>query len=170
MLLALAAGALIFGYRELWSLVRTGKLPPVDERVRENIGKSVRNGFVFFSLALVFTMLLFTINKSLAPDMVQVLGGLLLSGGAAYLISYVYYDRAGPGLDERRMRLMKTFLMVAGISLGAFIISAFLHNILSGVLGVEEPVFFIIAVILAPLAFVTGIIGSLVIFIRGLVG
>ena len=65
--------------------------------------------------------------------------------------------------------MLKTFLLVAGISLGAFIISVFLHNALSGLFGVEEPVFFIIAVIISPLAFAVGLIGSLVFFVKGLI-
>ena len=34
--IALVVGTLIIGHRELWSLIRRRKLPPVDERVREN--------------------------------------------------------------------------------------------------------------------------------------
>lgn len=43
---ALIVGTLIIGYREIWSLIRRRKLPPIDERVKENTGKSVRNGFI----------------------------------------------------------------------------------------------------------------------------
>jgi len=64
--------------------------------------------------------------------------------------------------------MLKIFLMVAGISLGAFIISVFLHNALSALFDIEEPVFFTIAVFISPLAFVVGLIGSLVIFIKSL--
>jgi len=63
---------------------------------------------------------------------------------------------------------MKTFLLVAGISLGAFIISVFLHNAISGLFDIEEPVFFFIAVFVAPLGFAVGLIGSLVMFLKGL--
>ncbi len=76
--------------------------------------------------------------------------------------------------------MLKTFLLVAGISLGAFIISVFLHNAIYGLfihffgtdfwdrvgLG-DEPVFFFIAII-SVLSFVVGLIGSLVMFIKGL--
>jgi len=64
--------------------------------------------------------------------------------------------------------MMKVFLIVAGISLAVFILSAFLHNAISGLFDIEEPVFFFIAVFIAPLAFAVGLVGSLVIFIRGL--
>jgi len=49
--IALIAGTLIIGHRGLWSLIKREKLPAIDERVRENVGKSVRNGFIFFAIA-----------------------------------------------------------------------------------------------------------------------
>lgn len=39
---------------------------------------------------------------------------------------------------------------------------------MSALFGIEEPVFFFIAVIIAPLAFAVGLIGSLLVFIMGL--
>jgi len=168
--IALIAGVLIIGHRELWSLIRTKKLPPVDERVRESSNKAVRNGFVFFTIATAFLMLFFTVNQTANPDMVHVLGGLFLSAGVVYLLSYFFYDRAEPKLDERGLKMLKTFLLVAGISLGAFIISVFLHNALSGLFEIEEPVFFVIAIFIALPALAVGIIGSLVVFVKGLIG
>jgi len=165
---ALIAGTLIMGHREFWSLVRTRKMPPIDERVRENSGKSIRNGFIFFAIATAFLMLVFSINRTWSPDNLHLLGGLFVSAGVVYALSYLFYDRAEPKLGERGATMIKTFLLVAGIALAVFIISAFLHNIISGPLGVEEPVFFIISTIIAPLAFAVGLIGSLVIFIKAL--
>jgi len=166
---ALVAGLLVIGHRELWSLLKYRKLPPVDERVRQSSGRAVRNGFVFFAVATAFLMLAFTVNKTANPDIVNVLGGLFFSAGVVYILSYFYYDRAEPNLGERGLKMIKTFLLLAGISLGAFIISAFLHNIISGLLGGEEPVFFVIAVIISPLALTVGLIGALVIFVKGLI-
>lgn len=168
--IALVVGTLIMRHRELWSLIRRRKLPPLDERVRENIGRATRNGFIFFAIATAVLMLPFSVMLTGGPDTVGVLAGLFLSAGLVYLLSYLFYDRAEPKMSEVRLRQLKTFLMVAGISLGTFIISVFLHNALSGLLGVEEPVFFIIAVFIAPLALAVGIIGSLVLFIVGLAG
>ena len=178
--IALVVGTLLIGHRELWSLLRRRKLPPIDERVRENTSKSVRNGFIFFAVATAFLMLPFSVRLVEAPDTVHVLGGLFISAGAVYLLSYLFYDRVGPGLSERGLKMLKTFLLVAGISLGAFIISVFLHNAIYGLfihffgtdfwdrvgLG-DEPVFFFIAIISA-FSFAVGLIGSLVIFIKGL--
>ena len=178
--IALITGALIIGHRELWSLIRRKRLPPIDERVRENISKAIRNGFIFFALATAFLMLPFSVRLIETPDTVHVLGGLFLSGGMVYLVSYLFYDRAEPGLGEKGLKMLKIFLMVAGISLGAFIISVFLHNAIYGLfivwfgedfwdrIGVgDEPVFFFIA-LLSIVALAVGIIGSLVMFIKGL--
>jgi hypothetical protein len=166
--IALIAGTLIMGYREFWSLIRRRKLPPVDERVRANVSKSIRNGFIFFAVASAFLMLLFSVNLDLKPSMLHVLGGLFLSVGAVYMLSYLFYNQAEPKLNKRGLKMLKTFLLIAGISLGAFIISFVLHNALSALFGIEEPVFFTIAVFVAPAAFAVGIIGSLVVFLKGL--
>jgi uncharacterized membrane protein len=167
--ISLVVGLLVIGHREIWSLLKTRKLPPVDERVRQSSGRALRNSFIFFAIATAFLMLAFTVNQTANPDVVNVLGGLFLSAGVVYILSYFYYDRAEPKLGERGLKMMKNFLLLAGISLGTFIISVFLHNFISGLLGVEEPVFFIIAVIISPLALAVGLIGSLVLFIKGLV-
>ena len=177
---ALIVGTLIMGHRELWSLIRRRKLPPIDERVRENVNKSIRNGFLFLVTALAFLMLPFSVRLIEAPDTVHVLGGLFVSAGMVYLLSYFFFDRVEPRLGERGLRRLRIFLLVAGISLGAFIISVFLHNAIYGLfihffgadfwdrVGVgDEPVFFIIA-LLSVVAFAVGIIGSLVMFFKGL--
>ncbi|NIX01006.1 MAG: hypothetical protein GWN13_22755, partial [Phycisphaerae bacterium] len=56
---ALLVGTLLISYREIWSLIRRKKLPPIDERVRENTSKSIRNGFIFLVITLAFLMLPF---------------------------------------------------------------------------------------------------------------
>ena len=168
--IAVAVGALIIGHREVWHLIKRKKLPPIDERVRENIARSTRNGFIFFAVASASMMLFFTINLTyvVSHDPVHIMSGIFLAGGLVYLLSYIFYDRAEPKLDERELTRLRTFLQVAGIAAGAFIISFILHNAISAVLGLEEPVFFIIAVILSPGAMAVGLIGSLIIFIKGL--
>ncbi|MFC2032331.1 hypothetical protein ACFLUS_03060 [Chloroflexota bacterium] len=72
--------------------------------------------------------------------------------------------------------MLRIFLLVAGISLAASIISIFLHNAIYGLVYVkilnrpdlDEPVFFVITLFMSLVAFPVGIIGSLVIFIKGL--
>lgn len=173
---AFVVGLLLMGYRELWSLVRRRKMPPIDERVRENTGKSVRNGFIFFVVATAFLMLPFSVRLVEKPDTVQVLGALFIAAGAVHLLSYLYYDRVEPRLTEKRLKLFKTFMLIAGISLGAAIISIFLHNAIYALImhfwdaDFEEPVFFIISVFICPLGFAVGIIGSMVIYFKALFG
>jgi hypothetical protein len=178
---ALVAGALIFGHRELWSLITKRKLPPFDERVKTNIDKSVRNGFIFFILMLALMMLPFSNAITKGPGIPYVLGGLLLSGGLVYLFSYLYYDRVEPRLNEKWSKLLRIFLIIAVISVAAGIISIFLHNAIYALLTLwfgeefwvrvnipDEPVFFVIAVIIAPLGFIVGFLGSIVVYIKGL--
>jgi hypothetical protein len=43
-----------------------------------------------------------------------------------------------------------------------------LHNVISSVFDIEEAVFFCIAVFVAPAGFAVGLVGSLVIFLKGL--
>lgn len=167
---ALVVGLLVMSHREVWSLIRRRKFPPVDERVRENTAKAVRNGFIYFAAATAILMLPFTVILTEGSDTLQVLAGLFLSAGLVYLLSYLFYDRAEPRMAEKRLILLKKFLWVVGMSIAAFIISVFLHNALSGIFGIEEPVFFIIAVLVAPLALLVGLLGSLVLFIAGLAG
>jgi len=171
---AFVVGVLLMGYRELWSLLRRRKMPPIDERVRENTSKSVRNGFIFLMAATAFLMLPFSVRLVEEPTTIQVLGGLFIAAAAVYLFSYLYYDRVGPGLNEKDFRLLRIFLLIAVISLGVGIVSVFLHNAIYALImhfwgaDFEEPVFFIIATIICPLGFAVGIIGSLVIYFRGL--
>jgi len=182
---ALIAGTLLIYHRQFLSLVKRRKLPPVDERMRESINKSLRNGFIFFAVASALLMLFFywflNLTSRLNLDMAHALGGLFLAGGVVYILSYLFYDQVEPKLGARELKLLRVFLLVAGISVGAGIISIVLHNAIYGLFtewfgtdfwgraGLEdEPVFFVSAVIICPLAIAVGLIGSLAIFFKGL--
>ena len=169
--ISLTVGAVILTRREIWYVLKHKRLPPFDERVRENMRKAARNGFIFFVVASAILMLFYTINLTYVVDRnpVHIMSGLFLGGGLVYLISYVFFDRAEPKLSEKEVDRLKTFLSVAGIAVGAGMASFILHNVVSGLLGIEEPVFFVIAVFLSPVAIAVGLIGSAVIFARGLV-
>jgi len=167
--ITLLVGILLMLHREIWSLVKRRKFPPIDERTKENINKSVRNGFVFLVIALAFTMLFLSTNQTISLDTVHIIGSLLLSGGAVYLLSYIFYEQSEPKLNEKAIKLLRAFMMTSIISLGVIIISIIIHNALSALFGIEEPVFFTIAVILSPFSLIVGIIGSLVILFKGLV-
>ena len=168
--IALGVGAFLIFRRELWYLAKHRRMPPFDERVQENIKKAARNSFIYLSVAITSLMLSHAIKISyiVQVDPIHIFSALLLSGGLVYLLGYIFYDRAEPKLREKELKKYWNFLRIAGIAFGAGIISAILHNVISGTLGVEEPVFFIIAVILSPGAIATGLIGSLVFFTKGL--
>ncbi|MFC1962117.1 hypothetical protein ACFLWN_03640 [Chloroflexota bacterium] len=165
---SLIIGGVLFGHREIWSLVTRKKLPPVDERVQENINKAVRNGFIFFVAACAFLMLPFSTVIVRQPEVVPMLGGLLVSGGTVYLLSYLFYERVGPNLSERELWLLRIFFLISGISIATFVIGVVVHNFLSALIQAEEPVFFIVAVFVSPAALLVGIIGSLFLYFRGL--
>ena len=52
------------------------------------------------------------------------------------------------------------FLWIAAVSALSFIPSVILHNLLSGLLKVEEPVLFLLAIIGAPLGLLVGLVGA----------
>jgi hypothetical protein len=61
---------------------------------------------------------------------------------------------------------MKWFVILMAVAPIVFVVSVALHNGLSAWLGMEEPVFFLIAVLGAPALFVIGLVGSLVELVR----
>ncbi len=78
----------------------------------------------------------------------------------------IFHDQLEPELAERRLKRLKTFLLVAGISFAVFIVGVIVHNALYGLSEMEEPVSFIIA-ISALWVFIIATIGGLVIFLKG---
>jgi hypothetical protein len=62
--------------------------------------------------------------------------------------------------------MLKAFLLVAGISFAAFIVGGVLHNALSALFEIEEPISFFIA-LLSLAAFTMATIGGLVMFLKG---
>lgn len=72
--------------------------------------------------------------------------------------------------------VFKVFLIMAGAAPAAMIIGFFLHNGTCALIGkitgkkdIDEPVFFLLTLFGVPAAFLTGMVGSIAMFIRGLV-
>jgi FtsH-binding integral membrane protein len=168
--IALGVGVLLVFRREIWHLARYRRLPPFDERIQENVKKAARNSFIYMSVAVVFLTLAYAINVDYVVDYEphQVLSWLLISSALVYLLGYIFYDRAEPKLRPAEVARFWTFLRIVGIAFGSGITSIFLHNVIGRLGAVEEPVFFVIGVLLAPAAMGVGLIGSLVFFIKGL--
>lgn len=165
----LIVGVLLIGHREIWSLITSRKMPPIDERVRENTGKSIRNGFIFLITLLALMMLPVSGIVSKRMDIGDIFASIFVAGTMAYVISYFFYDRIAPKLTTRGWKMLKIFLLTAGIGFVVCILSIFLHNIIYALFDIEEPVFFIIAVIIAPLAVIVGFLGSIVIAVNALI-
>ncbi|MBN1862526.1 MAG: hypothetical protein JW790_02655, partial [Dehalococcoidales bacterium] len=155
--------------REIWHLARYRRLPPFDERFQENVKRAARNSFIYMSVATVFLTLAYALNIDYVVDYgpLQVFSWLLVSSGLVYLLGYIFYDRVEPKLRPPELARFWNFLRIAGIAFGSGITSIFLHNVICR-LGVEEPVFFVIGVLLAPIAMGLGLVGGLVFFIKGL--
>ncbi len=58
------------------------------------------------------------------------------------------------------------FMLLTGAAAVGFIVFGLLHNLVSGLLNVEEPVFFILAVIVCPVGFLVGAVGNIVLGVR----
>jgi len=81
---------------------------------------------------------------------------------------------------KRRIRgLLKRFLLITGASAAGIPIGVVLHNVVYGVfiyffgenfwdrIGMsDEPVFFVLAIIVCPIAFLVGVVGSIVLTLR----
>jgi len=80
---------------------------------------------------------------------------LLLVGAAviAAVVLFLLYRRTPRGWT-------KAFLGIAGVSAIAFPVCAVLHNAVDAVFHVEEPVFFLLAVIVAPAGIAVGPLGA----------
>jgi hypothetical protein len=135
-----------------------------------------RTQITFWVLVGVFIILIGIFVIPVARELV--LGGaLMLGAGIAFLVLgalLLYFT-----LRSEARGLLKNFLLTTGASAVGIPISILLHNLVYGLfihffgdnfwdrIGTsDEPAFFVLATIVCPLAFVVGVIGSIVIKIR----
>jgi len=78
----------------------------------------------------------------------------------------LFDDQVEPKLAERRYKMLKAFLLAAGISFAVGIVGVILHNALYGLSEIEEPVSFSIGISALGVFFIATI-GGLVIFLKG---
>jgi hypothetical protein len=62
--------------------------------------------------------------------------------------------------------MLQKFLRITALAPLLFVISVVLHNVISAVIGREEPVFFLLAVVGAPLLLVAGLAGASVAYVN----
>lgn len=106
----------------------------------------------------------------------------LLRGSLLFLSPLVVFSLLGAALifftvKEKVRGILKKFLLLTGASAAGIIVSILLHNAIYGLFihffgtefwnGGDEPVFFIMAVIVCPIGFLVGAIGSIVLAIKG---
>ncbi|MBN1191200.1 MAG: hypothetical protein JXA46_15695 [Dehalococcoidales bacterium] len=166
---SLVLGFLLLGHREIWSLIRYGRLPVIDERVRENLTGAMRLTGIFFFIAIIVLILLMRFNVFKNTPKELIISGQLVVVGIVYLIGYYYYDRARPNLGKLAMRWLKICLITAGLSLSTIALAIVLHNMLYALFGVEDAFFFILGLLVAPGVLAASLLGSLAIYIKGLV-
>jgi hypothetical protein len=166
--LALAAGFFLLGHREIWSLIRHGRMPVIDERIKDNLSGAMRlTGIFFFIISIVLLLLLrFDVFKDTSKELL--ISGEFVVIGVAYVVSYYYYDRVRPNLGERAMRWLKISLAAAALSISTIALSIVLHNLVSAWLGSEEGFFFILGLLAAPAILAISLLGSLTIYLKGL--
>ena len=84
--------------------------------------------------------------------------GLVFIGLGATLIVLTVKAKIGGMLNN--------FLLLTGASASGPFVFGILHNLVSALLNREEPVFFIITIIVCPIGFLVGAIGSIVLAIK----
>jgi hypothetical protein len=76
------------------------------------------------------------------------------------------------GIRANTGKLIRIFIILAGASAISIALGSVLHNFLSAAImhfikgGFDEPVFFIISTIIAPLGFLTGVTGTFMLYSR----
>jgi hypothetical protein len=166
--IAIIVGFLLLGHRELWSLIRHRRMPVIDERVRFNLTSAMRMTGGFFVIASIVLILLLRFDVLKDTPAGLIIGGEMVIVGLVYLIGYHYYDRVRPNLGERAMRWLKVCLITAGTSMSTIALSIALHNMIGYWFNIEEGFFFILGLLGAPAILALSLLGSLVIYIKGL--
>jgi len=78
----------------------------------------------------------------------------------------IFHEQMEPKLAEKRLKRLKVFLLVAGISFAVGIVGVVMHNVLYGLTRIEESVFFTIALVGLYVSIIATI-GGLYIFLKG---
>ena len=109
----------------------------------------------------------------LAPQWIGFLIVITLVGAWIYLVwgvrkkkTRIFHDEMEPELAESRYKMLKVFLLVAGISLAVGIVGVIVHNALHALSQVCEPVSMGITIV-GLFVFIIAAFGGLVIFLRG---
>jgi hypothetical protein len=111
---------------------------------------------IFLALVAVFLLLFIVIFVPInAPRVLSFVVPfvLLLLLGVALIVLTVRKKVKG---------LLRVFLLLTGASAAAMVVSIIMHNVMGSWVSVEEPVTYIMAVFVCPIAFLVGGVGSVV--------
>jgi len=62
--------------------------------------------------------------------------------------------------------MLKKFSILTVLSFIGFFVSVLLHNLIYGLFGAEEPFFFLLAVVVCPIGFLIGVVGTIALLIK----
>jgi hypothetical protein len=126
---------------------------------------------VFWALLVVFVIV---VSMLFIPPVNELLVGM----ENPTTMGYVFFLSAGVviiGLGvtlivltvKTKVRgMLKKFLLLTEASFMGLFVFGILHNVISALLNTEEPVFFILAIIVCPIGFLVGATGSIVLTIK----
>jgi len=122
---------------------------------------------IFWALVGVFVIVVSTIFIPPAVILLMPLGLL----PAIFLSAIVVFVLLGVALLFLTVKtkvggILKNFLLLTGASAVGLPVSVLLHNVVSGLFDIEEPVFFIMATLVCPIGFLVGAVGSVVLAIK----
>jgi hypothetical protein len=123
---------------------------------------------VFWALVGIPILIIFVLVGTRFPPFGQLVGGFAIN-----FVPIVGLVFLGLGLTlviltvkAKIAGMLNKFLLLIGASALGLPVLGILHNLVSALLNAEEPVFFIIAIIICPIGFLVGAIGSIVLAIK----
>jgi len=128
---------------------------------------------IFWALVAVFIVIAGVFLIPVFRELVMGFSFLITSGVVFFLLGVALIVLT---VKEKIEGILKKFLLLTGASSAGFIVSILLHNAIYGLFihffgadfwnGGDEPVFFIMAIVVCPIGFLVGAVGSIVLAIK----
>jgi hypothetical protein len=123
---------------------------------------------IFWALVAVFVI-------SVCMIFIRPISRLYFGEDNPKLMGFIFFISAGVFLlclgvtllvltiKRKTSGLRKNFLLLVGASAAALPVFVILHNLVSGLFGIEEAVFFILATLVCPIGFLVGAVSTIII-------
>ena len=128
---------------------------------------------IFWALVAVFIVIAGIFLIPVFRELVMGFPFIIISGVVFFLLGVALIVLT---VKEKIGGILKKFLLLTGASSAGFIVSILLHNAIYGLFihffgadfwnGGDEPVFFIMAIVVCPIGFLVGVVGSIVLAIK----